>query len=184
MEADAATLPEAPADSAAVPASPSLAQVFPPSVRAWDQDVHRWAAAHDLPVELVAVVMTLESCGDPTARSGAGAQGLFQVMPFHFAAGEEPGNPEVNARRGLSYLSRGLQLAGGDVGLALAGYNGGHGLIGRDPSGWPAETTRYVRWGTGILADLQSGAGESPTLRSWLDAGGASLCRRAAERLP
>jgi soluble lytic murein transglycosylase-like protein len=109
---------------------------------------------------------------------------LFQVMPFHFANGEDPGDPEVNARRGLSYLSRGLQLAGGDMALALAGYNGGHGLIQRDPSTWPSETTRYVRWATGILAELRAGLTSSPTLKAWLDAGGASLCRRAAERLP
>jgi soluble lytic murein transglycosylase-like protein len=165
-----------------VSASPSFNPMFPASVRAWEQDIYRWAAAYGIPVDLVAVVMTLESCGDPSARSSAGAQGLFQVMPFHFATGEDPGDPEVNARRGLSYLSRGLQLAGGDMALALAGYNGGHGLIQRDPPTWPSETTRYVRWGTGILGDLQSGASDSPTLRSWLDAGGASLCRRAGER--
>jgi soluble lytic murein transglycosylase-like protein len=127
--------------------------------------------------------MTLESCGDPSARSGAGAQGLFQVMPFHFAAGEDPLDPEVNARRGLEYLARGMQLSAGDPALALAGYNGGHGLIGRDPATWPAETMRYVQWATGILHDLAAGLNPSPSLNAWLAAGGARLCRQAAERL-
>jgi hypothetical protein len=101
-------------------------------------------------------------------------------MPFHFTAGEDPLDPETNARRGLSYLARGLQLSGGDAALALAGYNGGHGLIPRAPRFWPAETVRYVHWGSGILADLDAGGATSPTMQSWLAAGGERLCRQAA----
>ena len=151
-------------------------------VAAWAPQIQRWAARYDLPADLITVVMTLESCGDPSARSGAGALGLFQVMPFHFRPGEDPLDPEVNASRGLAYLQRSLEIAGGDIGLALAGYNGGHGLIARDPSAWPTESLRYVRWGTGILADLGAARFPSPTLQAWLDAGGQSLCRHAARR--
>ncbi len=172
-----------PPPAAAVPAGASLSPPFTASVQAWTPEIQRWAGEYGLPVDLVAVVMTLESCGDPSARSAAGAQGLFQVMPFHFGPDEDAYDPEVNARRGLSYLSRGLQLAGGDPALALAGYNGGHGLIQSNPLAWPSETARYVRWGSGILSDLDTGLNASPTLQSWLDAGGATLCRRAAERL-
>jgi soluble lytic murein transglycosylase-like protein len=167
--------PVPPAPVSAPPVSP----FFPASVRRWTPDIDRWAEEFDLPVDLIAVVMTLESCGDPSARSGAGAQGLFQVMPFHFAAGEDANDPEVNAQRGLAYLRRGLALASGDTSLAMAGYNGGHTLIGRDPSTWPSETTRYVRWGKGILTELRAGLPASPTLQAWLDAGGGHLCRRA-----
>ncbi|MBF8257194.1 MAG: hypothetical protein HW404_1221 [Anaerolineales bacterium] len=172
-----------PGAEAAAPAalSPSsISPAFPESVRRWTPEIERWADEFGLPVDFVAVVMTLESCGDPSVSSGAGAQGLFQVMPFHFASGEDAYDPEVNAGRGLAYLSRGLELASGDTRLALAGYNGGHALIQRDPSIWPSETARYVRWGSGILADLQAGVTQSPTLQAWLDAGGAHLCRRAA----
>jgi len=179
------TVVPAPAGEAAVPAAltpSSLSQVFPESVGRWSPEIERWADEFGLPDDLIAVVMTLESCGDPSVRSGAGAQGLFQVMPFHFAPGEDAYDPEVNAGRGLAYLNRGLELASGDTRLALAGYNGGHSLIGRDPSRWPSETDRYVRWGSGILADLQAGLTRSPTLQAWLDAGGAHLCRRAATR--
>lgn len=170
---------------AAVPSTPAVAtealpDMLPESVRAWSADIVRWSAATDIPPDLIAVVMTIESCGDPLARSRAGAQGLFQVMPFHFQDGENPLDPETNATRGLAYLARGLALAGGDVGLALAGYNGGHGQIGRDPATWPTETVRYVRWGTGILGDLRAGLAYSPTLDAWLEAGGARLCDRAA----
>ena len=75
---------------------------------------------------------------------------------------------------------RSLELAEGDVALALAGYNGGHGQISRPSNLWPAETRRYVRWGTEILTDVQQGTLPSPGVNSWLQAGGASLCRRAA----
>ena len=104
--------------------------------------------------------MQIESCGDPGARSGAGAQGLFQVMPFHFASGEAALDPETNARRGLGYLARSLELAGGRVDLALAGYNGGHSRISQSAELWPDETRRYVAWGSAIYADAASGRSE------------------------
>ncbi|NIM05603.1 MAG: transglycosylase SLT domain-containing protein, partial [Armatimonadetes bacterium] len=89
---------------------------------------------------LVAVVMQVESCGHPKVRSAAGAQGLFQVMPFHFSRDEDPLNPETNAARGLAYLAASLRIAQDDPSNALAGYNGGHGIIGKEPREWPPET--------------------------------------------
>ncbi len=133
-----------------------------------------------MPVELIATVMQIESCGAAQIASPAGALGLFQVMPFHFSGDEQPLDPEVNAARGLHYLARSLQLSGGDQAQALAGYNGGHGLIGRPRSTWPAETLRYVDWGMRILEDVRQSRLPSPGLQDWLDAGGAALCRRAA----
>jgi soluble lytic murein transglycosylase-like protein len=124
--------------------------------------------------------MQIESCGDPRAQSSAGAQGLFQVMPFHFASGEVALDPETNARRGLAYLARSLELANGRIDLALAGYNGGHSLITQPPDFWPDETRRYVAWGSAIYADAAAGLAESPALEAWLQAGGARLCRTAA----
>jgi hypothetical protein len=127
--------------------------------------------------------MQIESCGNPDVLSPSGAQGLFQVMPFHFAAGDNMLDPDTNAARGLAYLSLGLKRAGGNVGLALAGYNGGHSLIGLASSLWPAQSQRYWYWGTGIYADAASGQANSPRLQEWLAAGGASLCTRAAQQL-
>jgi soluble lytic murein transglycosylase-like protein len=127
--------------------------------------------------------MQIESCGHPSTSSTAGALGLFQVMPFHFQSDEDPFHPQVNARRGLTYLRRSWELAGGDPRLALAGYNGGHGVIPRGPDQWPAETRRYVYWGTGILEDADRGGHQSPRLAAWLAAGGESLCQQAAVAL-
>jgi hypothetical protein len=164
-------------------ASIELSNLFSPEVLVWEADILRWADQHDLDPNLVATVIQIESCGHPNVRSSAGAMGLFQVMPFHFQPGENPLDPDTNARRGLAYLSRALQLAQGRVDLALAGYNGGHGVIRRDITTWAAETQRYVHWGYGILDDIAAGYESSPTLNDWLQTGGASLCSRAAAAL-
>jgi hypothetical protein len=104
-------------------------------------------------------------------------------MPFHFAAGENMQDPDTNAARGLAYLALGLQRASGNAGLALAGYNGGHSMIGKDSSLWPEQTQRYWYWGTGIYAEASSGAATSSRLTEWLNAGGASLCGTADQQI-
>ena len=175
--------PSPPLEQQAAPTPVAISAAFTPEVRYWASDLVRWSDRYHLPVDLVATVMQIESCGHPQVQSAAGALGLFQVMPFHFTAGEDALSPEVNASRGLSYLARGFELAGGDFALALAGYNAGHGVIARPPATWPAETQRYVNWGTQILGDLRTGSVPSPGLEDWLAAGGASLCRRAAVEL-
>jgi soluble lytic murein transglycosylase-like protein len=161
-------------------AASRLSPVFAGPVQRWAPQLAAWSLSAGVDPNLAATVMQIESCGDPSARSAAGAIGLFQVMPFHFAAGEDPYDPDTNARRGLDYLRRALELAGGDPVLALAGYNGGHALIGQNPSTWPAETRRYAAWGAGLLADIQAFPASHNGLQAWLDAGGASLCHQAA----
>jgi len=175
----------APPPPIAAPAPPpevgGLAPLFTPEVQRWSARIQAWARAYGLDPNLIATVMQIESCGDPQARSASGALGLFQVMPFHFGAGEDPLDPETNARAGLSYLAEALRKADGDLAQALAGYNGGHTVIGR-PERWTAETRRYVYWGTGIYEDARRGAAQSERLQEWLAAGGRSLCEQAARR--
>jgi soluble lytic murein transglycosylase-like protein len=161
------------------PRSPVLAPLFTPQVLAWKPQILRWSEDYGLDPNLVATVMQIESCGNPHAVSRSGAQGLFQVMPFHFEGGEDMQDPETNARRGLPYLAESLLQSEGDVRRALAGYNGGHGVIGWDPSQWSAETQRYTYWGDGIFADAARGRKESDRLQEWLAAGGSGLCRQA-----
>lgn len=155
--------------------------VFAPEVQAWSPDILVWSEQFSLPPALVATVMQIESCGNPGARSGSGALGLFQVMPFHFSAEDDPLSPPVNAQRGLAYLRRALDLANGRVALALAGYNGGHRTIFISENEWPDETRRYVYWGSGIYEDAINGLTSSPRLAEWMKAGGASLCSLAAQ---
>ncbi|MBU2610273.1 MAG: transglycosylase SLT domain-containing protein [Chloroflexi bacterium] len=165
-----------------------LAPLFTPEVHYWAAEIQIWAAEAGLDQNLVATVMQIESCGNPLARSSAGAMGLFQVMHFHFYETDNPYDPDTNAVRGMAYLKRSLDTAGGDFRLALAGYNGGISVISRAESTWAAETQRYVYWGSGIYQDAvttndTNGANESPRLQEWLEAGGISLCKQARPRL-
>lgn len=160
-----------------------ISPIFTREVQYWGKDIVRWASAAGIDPNLLAVVMQIESCGDPRALSRVGASGLFQVMPFHFQLGENPFNPDTNALRGTGYLARSLEAAGGNARLALAGYNGGIGVISRSESAWPAETNRYVRFGGPIYEDASNGATSSPTLDEWYQKYGAGLCRQARSRL-
>ena len=163
--------------------SNGLSPIFRPEVQYWADSILRWAAVSNLDPNLVAVVMQIESCGDPRATSRVGAMGLFQVMPYHFKTGENPYQPDTNALRGLGYLKRSLDTAGGNARLALAGYNGGIGVIGRGEWNWAAETVRYVKYGFPIYEDARRGISASPALNEWYNRYGASLCRQAAKRI-
>lgn len=118
-------------------------------------------AAFGVPEELVWVA-EVESSFDPTARSPAGAAGLFQLMPITAKSQgldvgdrDERLHPEKSARGAAAYL-RHLKDRFGDWRLALAAYNAGEGRLQRllDQSKGktfddiaarlPAETQMYV----------------------------------------
>jgi soluble lytic murein transglycosylase-like protein len=171
------------ANQAILRAGQGISPLFSREVRYWEPKIVAWAAEFDLDPNIAATIMQIESCGDPNAVSSAGAQGLFQVMPFHFANGEHMQDPDTNARRGLNYFVERMQQTNGDIGRSFAGYNGGHRAAGSSWSNWANETQRYYVWSTGIYGEVTAGLTSSPTLQRWMDAGGASLCRQAAARL-
>jgi soluble lytic murein transglycosylase-like protein len=174
-------------DSAEVMSAKSSAGVisplFTPEVQYWSKDIVRWANEHQVDPNAVATIMQIESCGNPQAVSVAGARGLFQVMPFHFSAGEEMTDPETNAKRGLNFFNEQLRYTSGDIFLSFAGYNGGYAASGGDYATWPDETKRYYQWAKGIYEDAKNGAVSSETLNAWLDAGGRPGCQIAAQNL-
>jgi hypothetical protein len=172
-----ATLPPSP------PENVRIAALFTPEIQHWNHKIISWSDKYDLDPNLIATVMQIESCGHPRASSHAGAMGLFQVMPYHFSKEDDPYKPNINARRGLTYLKRSLEAVNGDVRLALAGYNGGITGAKRPESDWPTETIRFAYWGLGIYGDAKQGKTQSERLDEWLGAGGASLCKAAAKNL-
>ncbi len=172
-----------PVEEAAPVAAGGIAPLFTREVQHWAPQIVAWAAEFGLDPNMAATVMQIESCGDPNAVSSAGAQGLFQVMPFHFSPGEAMQDPDTNARRGMAYLALGMQQTNGDTSRSFAGYNGGHGTAARAWETWPNETQRYYVWSTGIYEDARAGSATSETLSEWLAAGGAGLCQQAASRL-
>jgi soluble lytic murein transglycosylase-like protein len=171
---------------AEAPLAPTtIAAVFTPEVQYWSPYIMRWSQEYGVDPNILATVIQIESCGDFQVGSPAGAQGLFQVMPFHFEEGEDMHDPDTNALRGINYLKGGLELADGHIGLAMAGYNGGWGVINRGWAGWYRETRLYYVWGSQIYMDALNGKRpeESESLQSWLNAGGVNLCRQAHGRL-
>jgi soluble lytic murein transglycosylase-like protein len=93
--------------------------------------VHYEAKRQDIPPELVLAVIDVESNFDRYAVSFAGALGLMQVMPFWTAEIGRPSDNlihiETNVRYGCTILKYYLDMENGDLGPALARYNGSRG---------------------------------------------------------
>jgi soluble lytic murein transglycosylase-like protein len=96
---------------------------------------------------LALAVIAVESGGRADAVSGAGAQGLMQLIPAtadRFGV-EDALDATQNIRGGVTYLNWLLEEFGGDPILALAAYNAGENAV-RKHEGVPpyAETRAYV----------------------------------------
>jgi soluble lytic murein transglycosylase-like protein len=106
------------------------------------------AQANGIDPALLAGLIKQESGFNPHAGSGAGAQGLTQLMPAT-ARGlgvTNPFDPAQSIMGGAKYLKQQLDAFGGDVTKALAAYNAGPGAVKRFGGVPPyAETQNYVR---------------------------------------
>lgn len=160
-----------------------IAPLFTREIDYWSADIARWSKTYDVDPNMLATIMQIESCGHPNISSYAGAQGLFQVMPFHFADGENQIDPDTNAKRGANFIRQCTEWADGDLGLALACYNGGPSILQKPYHQWSDQTQRYYKWGTGIYADAILRHESSATLDAWLAAGGSGLCSLAAAEI-
>lgn len=135
--------------TAAVPLSAQQSQSaimprLPAEVQRWEEPLVRTAQKYDIDADFVAIIMTIESMGNPDAESPVGAQGLMQVMPYtaeDIAAKhlKQPVNeydlkePHTNIEFGVAYLAHLRDQFGeahedeSTVRLVAAGYNGGPG---------------------------------------------------------
>ncbi|WP_289150346.1 transglycosylase SLT domain-containing protein [uncultured Salipiger sp.] len=96
---------------------------------------------------LALAVMSVESGGRSNAVSGAGAQGLMQLMPATAArfGVSDAFDPVQNIRGGVAFLDFLMQTFDGDPIMVLAGYNAGENAIPRHDGVPPyAETRDYV----------------------------------------
>ncbi len=136
-------------------------QWLPPAVTQWQDLIEQAAARHNVPANVIALMLFSESGGNEHAVSRLGARGLMQVMPntgrkiaekrgmIGFEV-EQLADPETNIDFGAWYLAEQLDRfsAHGDESLALAisAYNAGPGAV-RDylANGKPlsSETTSY-----------------------------------------
>lgn len=124
--------------------------------------IQQTAAKWGLDPSLLTAVVQQESGGNPNAVSGAGAQGLMQLMPATAASlgVTNPFDPAQNLNGGAQYLSTLLNQYNGDASLALAAYNAGPGNVSKY-NGIPPfpETQGYV---STILAKLGLSPGDFP----------------------
>lgn len=94
-------------------------------------------------------IMHQESSFKPRAMSYKGARGLMQLMPGTAArfGVSNIWDPKQNIEGGARYMRFLLDLFGGDVNLALAGYNAGEGAVMKYGYNVPpySETQEYVR---------------------------------------
>ncbi|MGB3244827.1 MAG: lytic transglycosylase domain-containing protein [Sulfitobacter sp.] len=110
-------------------------------------DILRSTIGTQVSPALVLAVITVESSGRADAVSGAGAQGLMQLMPdtaARFGVTDSLA-PTQNITGGVKYLNWLMQEFDRDPILVLAGYNAGEGSV-RKHAGVPpfAETRDYV----------------------------------------
>ncbi len=165
---------------------------LPTSVARYARMLDEASVRHGVDANLLAIVVLVESGGDPTAVSPSGATGLMQIMPATGAdIAQRRGigghidqhlfDPAYNIDFGAWYLSRQLRRfwtgePASTVDRAAAAYNGGPGRLNRHlKSGkpLPAETARYRQWVGGMWRERYSPA--SRTYAAWWQAGGGRL---------
>jgi soluble lytic murein transglycosylase-like protein len=113
-----------------------------------DEAVDKAAGKYGVEKKLIMAVIKQESSFNPSAKSGAGAMGLMQLMP---GTAESLGvtdayDIEQNVEGGTKYLKKLLDMYGNSKELALAAYNAGPGAVAKY-KGIPnyKETQNYVR---------------------------------------
>jgi soluble lytic murein transglycosylase-like protein len=106
--------------------------------------------------KLLAAIAKVESNYNPSAVSGAGAQGLMQIMPATAAGmGINPLDPAQAIDGAARIMSGNLKQFNGSLPLAIAAYNAGGGAV-KKYGGIPpfAETQAYVPKVQAALAAL------------------------------
>jgi soluble lytic murein transglycosylase-like protein len=133
---------------------PSGARVAAPRLQALQdiaarhgKDILRETVGTQVSPAFALAVIAVESAGRSDAVSGAGAQGLMQLMPdtaARFGVSDSL-DPVQNIRGGVAFLDFLMRKFDGDPILVLAGYNAGENSIGQHGGVPPyAETRDYV----------------------------------------
>lgn len=119
-----------------------------PNVKKYEAMVQKESRKQKLDPALVKAVIAVESAYDPAAVSVKGAVGLMQLVPETAAryGVKLIANPQDNINGGTRYLKDLIDMFGGNLSLALAGYNAGEGAVRQYNNAIPPfpETRQYV----------------------------------------
>lgn len=176
---------------------------LPGTVTRLNRQIETQARRYNIDANLVAIVMTLESGGDPKADSGQ-AQGLMQVTPY---TAQDIANKYVkqpvkkydlfdsntSIEFGTAYLAYLRDTFCGHVGemdveqcaeLIAAGYNGGPGAANSLFKGEGLTDTQTVYY-SGNVRNMwrERDAKSSPTYERWLADGGQRLVDAATRTM-
>jgi soluble lytic murein transglycosylase len=169
---------------------------LPQNVRQWQPLIQEMSSRYDIDPNLVAIIITIESGGNPKAHSGVGAQGLMQIMPAtatdiaqkHLATpvtSYDIYDPRTNIEFGTAYLAYlrdqfGTSSQGPSwdqtAELIAASYNGGPGAAHSLQQGnglRSDETSAYSHDVYNMWRERHAQA--SPTYDRWSGRGGSRL---------
>jgi soluble lytic murein transglycosylase-like protein len=173
-----ATVSTAAAEKVAEAAQEAVKEEFFKKEIPFGQLIYKEAVKNDLDPALVAAVVKTESRFIPTARSGAGAQGLMQLVPRtgRWMGAKNLMNPTQNVQAGTKYLKYLNERFDGDETKVIAAYNAGEGNVKRFGGVPPFKETRsyvkkvraaraeYKEQVSGQIAELAESAAPDTTL--------------------
>jgi soluble lytic murein transglycosylase-like protein len=125
----------------------------------YDPQITAAATKYGIDPALLKGLIRQESNFNAAARSGAGAQGLTQLMPGTASSLgiTDATDPAQAIEGGAKYLKQQLDRFGGDPTKALAAYNAGPGAVAKYGGVPPyAETQNYVQKVLGYAAEYEA----------------------------
>jgi soluble lytic murein transglycosylase-like protein len=187
-----------------IPLAPEASGVsirwVPATVQRFKIPIEEMAKKYNIDPDLLAIIMTMESGGDPKAHSEADAQGLMQVTPptakdiaakylKHPVTNYDLYDPRTNIEFGAAYLAHLRDVFGSSdqapswnttVELIAAGYNGGPGAAANLEKGnglRGMQTVAYSRDAYNMWRERR--APTSPTFERWVERGGSRMIDKA-----
>ncbi|HEX4752451.1 MAG TPA: lytic transglycosylase domain-containing protein [Solirubrobacterales bacterium] len=147
-EASAVTSPSPTTSALATTAATETGETAGSGSVPYQSLIEEACAKYGVEPALLAGLIEQESHFDPSVGSGAGAEGLTELMPETAASlgVTDPHDPTQSIEAGARLLSEKLSEFGGNKELALAAYNAGSGAV-QQYNGIPPypETQEYVQ---------------------------------------